>query len=82
MWIGPFVRLGWRALAPRILLALGLASQLLLLWLAGELLDLYIAAVELWADLARKHLEVTLSSIGPAVAGVPWAAADDLSRSR
>lgn len=43
-----------------ILLTLGLVGQLVLLWLAGELVDLYVSAVELWAELARKHLELTL----------------------
>lgn len=56
---GPFVRLGWRSIGVRALYALGLVSQLVLLWMAGELLDLFISAVELWAELARKHLELT-----------------------
>lgn len=60
MWIGPFVRLGWRAIAGRTLFTLGLVAQLVLLWLAGELLDLFVSAVELWTELARKHLELTL----------------------
>lgn len=42
------------------LMVAALVSQILLLWLAGELLDLFIGAVELWAELARKHLELTL----------------------
>lgn len=60
MWIRPFVRLGWQTITARFLFALGLVAQLVLLWLAGELLDLFISAVELWAELARKHLELTL----------------------
>jgi hypothetical protein len=60
MWIRPFVRLGWRQLAGRALFALGLVAQLVLLWLAGELLDLFVSAVELWTELARKHLSLTL----------------------
>ena len=32
----------------------------LLLYLGGELVDLYVSSVELWAELARKHLELTL----------------------
>lgn len=40
--------------------AVGMVAQLLLLWLAGELVDLYVSSVELWAELARKHLELTL----------------------
>lgn len=42
------------------LLSLGLVMQLLLLWLAGYLIDLAISLMELWAELARKHLEITL----------------------
>jgi hypothetical protein len=49
------VRLG--ALWP---LLVALLCQAVLLWMAHELLDLYISAVELWAELARKHLELTL----------------------
>jgi len=30
-------------------------------YVAYEFLDLYISSVELWAELARKHLEITLS---------------------
>lgn len=39
---------------------LGLLCQVLLLWLAGELLDLFISAVELWLELAEKHLRIVL----------------------
>ena len=60
MWTRALVRLGWRQITGRLVFTLGLVAQLVLLWLAGELLDLYVAAVELWADLARKHLELTL----------------------
>jgi len=35
-------------------------SNGLLLYLGGELVDLYVSSVELWAELARKHLEITL----------------------
>ena len=42
------------------LLLLGLVVQVVLLWLAGYLVDLAISLMELWADLARKHLELTL----------------------
>lgn len=44
-----------------LVIAVGLSLQLVLLWLAGELLDLYISAVELWTELATKHLEIVLS---------------------
>lgn len=39
---------------------LGLVCQALLLWLAGEMLDLFISAVELWLELAEKHLRIVL----------------------
>ena len=39
---------------------LGLVCQALLLWLAGELLDLFLSAVELWLELVTKHLEIVL----------------------
>ena len=39
---------------------LGLLCQVVLLWLAGELLDLFVSAVELWLELATKHLEIVL----------------------
>lgn len=53
--------LRWRALAAYLPAIVGLVVQVVLLVLAGELLDLYVSAVELWAELARKHLEIQLS---------------------
>jgi len=55
----------WRHPLTRRILWHVYASVLVLMniWLAhlaGELLDLYISAVELWAELAQKHLELTL----------------------
>lgn len=50
-----------RRLATVAAVLLSLLVQAVLLWLAGELVDLYVSAVELWAELARKHLEITLS---------------------
>lgn len=47
-WLGPF------------LLWVGLVVQLVLVCLAGYLVDLSISLVELWAELARKHLEITM----------------------
>jgi len=43
-----------------LLWLVGLVCQLVLVWAAGELLDLYVSAVELWEALARKHLEIEL----------------------
>ena len=48
-----------------ILLALallGLAVELVLMFIAFYLVDLSISLMELWADLARKHLEITLGA--------------------
>jgi len=42
------------------MLIVGLLVQVVLLWLAGYLIDLAISLMELWADLARKHLELTM----------------------
>jgi hypothetical protein len=44
----------------RALVVASLGVQVLLLWMVGEVIDLYVSAVELWAELARKHLELTL----------------------
>jgi len=34
--------------------------QMVLLWLLGQMVDLCISIAELWLELARKHLEITL----------------------
>jgi hypothetical protein len=52
---GAFVRL--RA---SLLFLVAIVVQVVVLYIAGELVDLYVSAVELWAELARKHLELTL----------------------
>jgi hypothetical protein len=49
-----------RALAAYLLLALGLVVQMVLVMLAAYLVDLSVSLMELWADLARKHLELTM----------------------
>lgn len=49
-----------RRLLIQLGLIVGLVVQLVLLWLLGELVDLCISLMELWAELARKHLELTL----------------------
>lgn len=54
-----FVRLHWTRMAVGLLLLLGITVQCALIWAAGELVDLYVSSVELWAELARKHLELT-----------------------
>ena len=42
------------------LLLVGILVQLVLLFLVGEMIDLSITLMEIWAELARKHLEITL----------------------
>lgn len=41
-------------------IVLGLAVQAMMLLTAAYLIDLAVSLMELWADLARKHLEITL----------------------
>ena len=41
---------------------LGLVVQLVLLWLLGQMVDLCISLFEVWAELAAKHLEITLDT--------------------
>lgn len=60
-WLGAFVRLPWRRLAVVVGGVVGLVAQMLLLHMAYELWDLSVDLMELWAELARKHLEITLS---------------------
>jgi hypothetical protein len=49
-----------RATAHTILLLVGLVGQALLLLMGAYLVDLSVSLMELWAELARKHLELTL----------------------
>lgn len=45
-------------------LIVGLVVQMVLLWLLGELVSLCISLFEVWAELAAKHLEITLDTTG------------------
>jgi len=53
------LRLHWRRLVVVLVAVIALGVQVVLIWLAGELVDLCISLMEVWADLARKHLELT-----------------------
>lgn len=53
-------RLTWKRMSAGALLCVGLVAQLAALVYLGYLVDLCISLMELWADLARKHLELTL----------------------
>lgn len=63
-WLAPAVKVigskHLRAVLGAVLFWVGLLLQLVLLGLAGALVDLSIDLAELWAELARKHLEITL----------------------
>jgi hypothetical protein len=50
-------RLPWRLL----LLLVGLLVQVVLTVLVWQLVDLSVSLMEVWAELARKHLEILLS---------------------
>lgn len=49
-----------RQLATIVLLLAGLIVQLLLVLVVSYLIDLSISLMDLWVELARKHLELTL----------------------
>lgn len=49
-----------RRILAGLLLGVSLVVQILLVWMIGELVSLCIDLAELWAVLAKKHLEITL----------------------
>lgn len=49
-----------KRIAGYVLLLLGLVMQVLLLLVVAYMVDLCLSLMELWAELARKHLELTL----------------------
>lgn len=49
-----------RTVAAYLALVLGLVVQGVLILTAAYLIDLAVSLMELWAELARKHLEITL----------------------
>jgi hypothetical protein len=52
---------GPRRLLCILLMLLGLVVQAVMLLVAAYLVDLSVSLMELWAELARRHLEITLS---------------------
>jgi hypothetical protein len=54
------VHVRWALVAPWLLLSVGFAVQLVVVGMVYELVDLCISLAELWTELARKHLEITL----------------------
>ena len=64
-WLGPLIRrLGvnraWRRWGLWIVWLASLAIQGFMLYLLAELVELCILLMEVWAELAAKHLEITL----------------------
>lgn len=51
----------WRKWLLVLMWLLGLVVQVVLVWLAGALVDLCISLMEVWLQLAEKHLEILLS---------------------
>jgi hypothetical protein len=51
----------WQKWLMLLVWILGLVCQAVLLWLAGQLVDVAISLMELWVELAAKHLEIVLS---------------------
>ncbi len=49
-----------RVVAVQIAVGVGMVCQVGLLLTAAYLIDLAVSLMELWAELARKHLELTL----------------------
>jgi len=49
-----------RIIVARILLLLGLVVQVVLLLVLAYMIDLALSLMELWAELARKHMELTM----------------------
>jgi len=52
----------WRRLLVCSAVVLTLLLEGLMLWLLAEMIDLCISLMELWAELAAKHLAITLDT--------------------
>lgn len=55
-----FMRVARHPLTRVVVLILLMMLQMVLLWLLGLMVDLCVSLMELWVELARKHLELTL----------------------
>ena len=54
------MRLHWKRFLLWLMLLVGFLVQVIVVALVYELVDLTISLMEVWAELARKHLELTL----------------------
>ena len=59
--IRPFVRRPWGRIGLWLMLLVGAVVQLVVVALVYQLVDLSISLMELWTELARKHLEIILT---------------------
>lgn len=56
--------LSWRRLLVFGAVVLTLLIEGVMLWMLAELVDLCISLMELWAELAAKHLSIVLDTTG------------------
>lgn len=56
-----FVRLHWRRFLLWLVLLVGAVVQVIVVGMVYGLVDLCISLMEVWTELARKHLEITMS---------------------
>ena len=57
---GGFFSAHFRLVLMRLVLIVGVVVQLVLAWVGYYLVDLSLDLMEVWVQLARKHLEITL----------------------
>jgi hypothetical protein len=57
---GAFLCRHWRRILMGVALLAGGVAELGIIWVAYELVDLCLSLMEVWTQLARKHLEITL----------------------
>jgi len=56
-----FVRLDWKRGVLWLMVLVGFVVQVIVVALVYQLVDLSISLMEIWAELARKHLEIILT---------------------
>lgn len=50
----------WPRFLSVAIVVIALVAEFIMLWMLAELVDLCISLMELWAELAAKHLEIQL----------------------
>ena len=56
------VRIGWRRIVTWIAVVVALVAQAVMLYTLSQLVELCISLMEVWVELAAKHLEITLDA--------------------